>query len=174
VVVSRYDAAAGPFGAAAAGVNGSATAGDEDVTQQVLDVCKREFAHLIVLGASTEALGGAWTQAQEHTQTHTTATESAAAARPSSVPHGAEINSRKRLLSAKLGQALISSEIKASVLVVVCPPLWPGTCVCVYICVRCVCMCVVCAFSCLSFCPSPALTHTHTHTYTHAQRGSAG
>ena len=90
VLVSRYDAAGDDEERGGGGL-------DEDgVTQRVLDVCKHEQAHLIMLGAaSTEAAGGM----------DTPTAAAVARARPrSSVPHGVEIDYRKRLLSAKLGQ----------------------------------------------------------------------
>jgi len=140
VVVSRYDAADGNGNAngsgngqgpqdtdTAAGGGGGGDRGgetgsvddeDKDVTQRVLDVCKREAAHLIVLGASSEAAVTAGMDTP-------TAATAAIATRSYSVPHGVEINFRKRLLSAKLGQALVDSEIHASLLVVLVPSLLP-------------------------------------------------
>lgn len=91
---------------------------DSDVTQRVLNVCKREAAHLIVLGASSEAAAAAGMDTA-------TAATAARASRFCSVPHGVETNFRKRLLSAKLGQALMDSEINASLLVVLVPSLLP-------------------------------------------------
>lgn len=91
---------------------------DSDVTQRVLNVCKREAAHLLVLGASSEAAVAAGMD------TAIVAT-AARASRFCSVPHGVEINFRKRLLSAKLGQALMDSEINVSLLVVLVPSLLP-------------------------------------------------
>ena len=142
VVVSRYDAAdangkgsgsgnghgsqdadtaaGGGGGGEGGGETGSVDDEDNDVTQRVLDVCKREAAHLIVLGASSEAAVTAGMDTP-------TAATAARATRSYSVPHGVEINFRKRLLSAKLGQALVDSEIHASLLVVLVPSLLPET-----------------------------------------------
>lgn len=141
VVVSRYDVADGNGNAnssdngqgpqnanTAAGGGGGGDGGgetssvddeDNDVTQRILDVCKREAAHLIVLGASSEAAVAAGMD--------TPTPAAARATRSYSVPHGVEINFRKRLLSAKLGQALVDSEIHASLLVVLVPSLLPET-----------------------------------------------
>lgn len=138
VVVSRYDAAdgngngngqgpqdadtaaGGGGGGEGGGETGSVDDEDNDVTQRVLDVCKREAAHLIVLGATSEAAVAAGMDTP-------TAATAARATRSYSVPHGVEINFRKRLLSAKLGQALVDSEIHASLLVVLVPSLLPET-----------------------------------------------